>query len=181
MASMDETPYVEYPDASVECSVTAEAGDESDYDRMARPGWRTVPADLIAEFIAALVAGPGERRANAMQAIAEDEQYGPVHLVRLVCAAELTARAFGSAGLLGGETHGARIGQFITGDRSPEGLPDLLAALRGEGLHAATDVAKTMTVEQRLGVLDALSHYVGTFTREALSDPVHSFIAGGGR
>lgn len=73
-------------------------------------------------------------------------------------------------GLLDGETRGARIGQFITGDVSPEALPDLVAVLRSEGLHAATDAARAMTVEQRAGVFDALSHYVCTFTREALHE-----------
>jgi hypothetical protein len=56
-----------------------------------------------------------------------------------------------------------------------------VAVLRSEGLHATTDVARAMTVEQRLGVLDALSHYVCTFTREALWDPEQPFTAGGGR
>ncbi len=116
-----------------------------------------------------------------MQAIAEDEEYGPIHLVRLVCVAEVAARTFGSPGLLAGETHAARIGQFITGSVSPAGLPDLVAVLRGEGLHAATEVARAMTVEQRVGVLDALSHYVCRFFTEALWDPVSAFIAGGGR
>ena len=55
-----------------------------------------------------------------------------------------------------------------------------MAVLRSEGLHAATDVARALTVEERVGVLDALSHYVCRFYSEALSDPVFAFIAGGG-
>jgi len=55
-----------------------------------------------------------------------------------------------------------------------------VAVLRSEGLHAATDVARALTVEKRVGALDALSHYVCRFYSEALSDPVFAFIAGGG-
>jgi hypothetical protein len=181
MHRMDEAPYIEYPPVSVECTITAKASDAHDYDQNAAIAYRDVPPGPIAEFVASVAEGIGERGVRAMRAIAEDEQYGPIHLVRLVCAAELAARTFGSAGLLAGEMHGAQMGQFITEDVSPEGLPDLLAVLRSEGLHAATDAARTMTGEQRIGVLDALSHYVCSFTREALWDPVDGFEAGGGR
>ncbi len=175
MASRDE-----YPDASVECTITARGSDAHDYDRNAVIGYRDVPPGPIAEFVASVAQGIGERGARAMQAIAEDDEYGPIHLVRLVCAAEVAARTFGSPGLLAGETHGAQIGQFITWSVSPEGLPGLVAVLRSEELHAATDVAGALTVEERVGVLDALSHYVCRFYSEALSDPVFAFIAGGG-
>lgn len=178
---MGDTPGTEYQPVSVECTVTARAGDASNYDRNAPPGWRTVPPGPIAEFVAAVVEGMGERGMRAVRAIAEDEQYGAIHLVRLVCAAELAAHTFGSVGLLAGDTHGALLGRFVTDYASPQGLPDLLAALRSEGLCGATDVAKQMTVEQRIGVLDALSHYVCTFTREALWDPEYTFEAGGDR
>jgi hypothetical protein len=157
------------------------ASDAHDYDRNAAVGYRDVPPGPIAEFVASVAEGIGERGGRAMQAIAKDDEYGPIHLVRLVCAAEVAARTFGSPGLLSGETHGAQIGQFITGNVSREGLPGLVAALRSEGLHAATDLARAMTVGERVGVLDALSHYVCRFYTEALSDPVHAFIAGGGR
>ncbi len=175
---MDET--TEHAPVSVECTITARASDAHDYDRNAAVGFKDVPPGPIAEFVASVAEGIGERGTRAMQAIAEDDEYGPIHLVRLVCAAEMAARTSGG-GLLAGEMHGARVAQFITGGGSPEGLPDLVAALRSEGLHAATEVARAMSVEHRVGVLDALSHYVCRFFSEALGDPVSAFIAGGGR
>jgi hypothetical protein len=155
--------------------------DAHDYDRNAAVGYRDVPPGPIAEFVASVAQGMGERGLSAMRAIAEDDEYGPIHLVRLVCAAEIAAHAFGSPGLLAGETHGAQTSQVITGIVSPEGLPGLLAVLRSEGLHATTAAARALTVEERFGVLDALSYYVCRFYSEALTDPVYTFIAGGGR
>jgi hypothetical protein len=173
---MDETPWAEYPPASVECTITARASDAHDYDRKATIGFRDVPPGPIAEFVASVAEGIGERGIRAMRAIAEDNEYGPIHLVRLVCSAEVAARVVGG-GLLAGETHSARTAQRITGSVSPEGLPDLVAALRSEGLHAATEVARAMTVEQRVEVLDALSHYVCRFFTTALHGPELEFIA----
>jgi hypothetical protein len=124
MAGMeDETSGTEYPPVSVECTITARASAAENYHRNAPPGWRSVPPGPIAEFVAAVIEGLGERGVRAMRAIAEDEQYGPIHLVRLVCAAKLAARTFGSAGLLDGKMHGARIGQLITGDVSRKDFP----------------------------------------------------------
>jgi hypothetical protein len=180
MTSMDETPWAEYPPASVECTITARASDAHDYDRNAAVGFKDIPPGPIAEFVASVAEGIGERGIRAMRAIAEDNEYGPIHLVRLVCSAEVAARVAGG-GLLAGETDSARTAQSITGSVSSEGLPDLVAALRSEGLHAATEVAKAMTVEQRVEVLDALSHYVCRFFSEALGDPVSAFVADGGR
>jgi hypothetical protein len=101
------------PRSSPRCATpstsTSTACARTDFCNVARPGPQR-PA----------VRGIGERGARAMQAIAEDDEYGPIHLVRLVCAAEVAARTFGSPGLLAGETHGAQIGQFITGSVSPE-------------------------------------------------------------
>jgi hypothetical protein len=173
---MDETSWTTYPPTSVECTITARASDEHDYDREAVVGFQDVPPGPIAEFVASVAEGIGERGLRTIQVIAEDDRYGPIHLVRLVCAAEIAARTFGG-GLLTGETHGARIAQRITGNVSPEGLPDLVATLRSEGLHAATDVARAMTTEQRVAVLDALSYYVCRFFTEALHDPVSAFIS----
>ncbi len=171
---MDETPIDGYPPVSVACTVTAHASAAEDYDRNAAAGFHDVPPGPIAEFVASLAEGGGERGTRAMRAIAEDDQYGPIHLVRLVAAAEVAARKYGG-GLLAGETGAARAAQLIAGDVSPEGFPDLVAALRSEGLHAATEVARAMTPAQRLGVLDPLLHYVYRFFTAALLGPEASF------
>jgi hypothetical protein len=166
----EEKPWVEHEPASVMCTITADPSDAHDYDEHADIGFRDVPADAVAEFVASIPEGIGERGLRAMHAIADDETHGPLHLVRLVCSAEVAARAVGG-GLLAGESRSARVAQLITHDVSPAGLHDLVTALRSEGLHAATEVARAMTPQERVSVLDALSNYVGRFFTAALHGP----------
>lgn len=172
----NEKPWVEYEPAVAECTIVAHPSDAHDYDENADIGFRDVPAGAIAEFVASIPEGIGERGLRAMQAIANDEMHGPLHLVRLVCSAEVAARSVGG-GLLAGDNHSARTAQLITRGVSPVGLPDLVAALRSEGLHAATEVARAMTPQQRMGVLDALSNYVCRFFTAALHGPELLFEA----
>jgi len=150
------------PPATAQCTVTVHPSDVHDYDAGAPVSFGDVPAEPLAEFLAALVEGGGDRGIRAMHAIADDDQYGPIHLVRLVAAVEHTARTLGG-GLLGGQSHSAQNALLITSDVSPDGLPGLVAALRSEGLHSATETARNMSSEDRMGVLDAISHYAFAF------------------
>lgn len=86
MTHMNETPGTAYPPALVECTITAHPSDAHDYNRNAGSGSDDVPPGPIAEFVASVVEGLGERGVRAMRTIAEDDEYGPIHLVHLVCA-----------------------------------------------------------------------------------------------
>lgn len=152
----------DHPPATAQCTVTVRPADAHDYDADTPVSFGDVPGEPLAEFLAALVEGVGERGMNAMRTIADDDQHGPIHLVRLVAAVEHTARTLGG-GLLGGESHSAQNALLITSDVSPDGLPGLVAALRSEGLHSATETARNMSSEDRMGVLDAISHYAFAF------------------
>lgn len=150
------------PAATARCTVTVHPPDAHDYDEGAPVRFGDVPSEPLAEFLAAQVEGHGDRGARAMRALAYDDQYGPIHLVRLVAAVEHTARTLGG-GLLSGESHSAQSALLITSAVASDGVSGLVAALRSEGLHSATAVARAMSAEARLGVLDALCQYIFTF------------------
>ncbi len=121
------------PPATAQCTVTVHPSDAHDYDAGAPVSFGDVPAEPLAEFLAALVEGVGDRGMRAMRAIADDDQYGPIHLVRLVAAVEHTARTLGG-GLLGGGSHSAQSALLITSSVSPDGLPDLDDRFREDGV-----------------------------------------------
>lgn len=127
-------------------------------------GSNTVTGEPVAEYIAAALEGCGQRGIDAMRALANDDTNGPIHLVRLVIAAEHVAQQFGGT-LVSSSTTAAQKNQLVA-SAVPGGsnLYGLVAELRnGASLTRLTDLVAQMDHEQRCGVLDTLLSYVFAF------------------
>jgi hypothetical protein len=118
------------------------------------------PAPLGA--LVAAVIGLRDDLLDCMKVIAEDDENGPIHLIHLLAACEFAAKDVGGGlpsaesipGLLA--THGG----FITASVSPYVLPNLVRALRQDGLVGATKLAREYSKRERFRALDVLVHYV---------------------
>lgn len=76
MTDMADKPWTEYPSVSIACTIAADPSDAHDYDPAAPIGYRDVPAAPIAEFVASVAEGIGDRGIQAMRVIADDDQWG---------------------------------------------------------------------------------------------------------
>lgn len=173
-------------DATATCHITVDPVDASDFGRdwiteqeraqLRRDvdaddppsgpphGSNTVTGEPVAEYIAAALEGCGQRGLGAMRAIANDDTNGPIHLVRLVIAAEHVAQQFGGT-LVSSSTAAAQKTQMMA-SAVPGGsnLYGLVAELNdGASLPQLTDLVAQMDHEQRHGVLDTLLSYVFAF------------------
>jgi hypothetical protein len=119
------------------------------------------PAPLAA--LVAAVLGFRDDLLECMKAIAEDDQDGPIHLVRLIAACEAAA-----SDVHGGlptdswwfENQRVSMGEVITASVSPQVLPSLVRAMHSGGFVEATALARTYTRRDRFRALDVLVHYV---------------------
>lgn len=127
----------------------------SEYDDSEQGGREVDPAPLARLLCAALqISGDlGEE----MQAIANDNDDGPVHIVHLLAACEYAARATG--GHVMQAAGGDRVTQLLMLTTSVgQTLPLVCKALHDGGYTAATAAVRAMDAGARNNLLDALVH-----------------------
>ena len=122
------------------------------------------PAPIARLLAVALKLVDGDLR-QCMRRIAEDERDGPIHIVHLAAACEYAAMQTGGGLPRPGGPTGSPASRAIVMTVSPDALPAIVAALREDGLAAATAIARALDVHERTNILDVLLRYaIGPIT-----------------
>lgn len=129
-----------------------------------RPEDRLIDPAPLARLVDAWSGSGGERPDAAAREMVQDSRHGPVHLVRLIAAMEVSARATG--GTLMHITDRPDVTDVCGGT-----LHHLVELLHSGGLRAATAAASRLDAESRLLTVEALRPYWQAALR-ALCEPL---------